>query len=160
MLEITSLLTILIVVLVGSAFFNALLSYMTIASARVLQKTPEIDRGILSDLYRAKKKSDKYPWSGPIESSRLAVIVIWIIFSIGLALMVLGLFMTGRIQEYFFAFGIVAQVFSVAANLTASLFSWFVMGRIQDEKKKLENPVDETKKRKKRMTFFGISIEI
>ena len=162
-MKITSLFIMMIVVMVGLAIFNAVLSYVTMESCKLLKKTPEIDRGILSKLYKSQKKTDKYPWSGPVESSRLVVIVVWIIFFIGLALIALGLFMTGRVQEFLFAFGICASILSVTANLTASLFAWFVMGRMHDEKKLLDNPLEEEKeraKKKRRKKFFGISIEI
>ncbi|TFG35968.1 MAG: hypothetical protein E4H47_00095 [Parcubacteria group bacterium] len=80
-----------------------------------------------------------------------------------MALVALGLLMTGRVQEYLFVIGICASIFSVTANLTASLFAWFVMRRIQDEKKLLDNPLEEEKeiaKKKRKIMFYGISINI
>jgi hypothetical protein len=155
-----SLFEMLIVMLVGLAGINALLSYITIASCRVLDKAPEIDRP-LDKLHRSSVKTEKYPWSGPKESSRLAVIVIWIIFLIGLAFTGIGLLFTGRVQEYFFVFGIAAFVLSVAANLSVSLFVWFVIGKMQEEKKKLADPFwEEKEKKKKKRKFFGISFHI
>lgn len=153
-----SLFELVIVMLVGLTGINVLLSCVTIASARVLDRIPEIDNPLYK-LRRALKKTEKYPWSGPKESSRLAVIAVWIIFFIGLVLVAIGLLVTGRIQEVFFALGIGAWIFSAMANLSASLFSWLVMRKMEDEKKRLDDPFWEEKEKKKRK-FFGISFNI
>lgn len=154
----TSMSTFMIVVMVGSAIINALLSCTTIMSGKLLHETPEIDRGALS---KSPPKSEKYSWSGPQESSRLAVIVVWIFFFIGLMVVVLGLlFMTDRWQEFFFAIGMSASIFSLYANFTASFFTLLVMKKMQEEKKKLEDPMGEEERGKKRKKFFGISINI
>lgn len=154
---------ILIVSIIGIAIINAIVSWATHLSCKILQNTPDINTGILGELQRARSKSDKYLWAGPEKFSIIAVKAAWIIYFIGAIPIYLGLLITGMIQNLFVVGGICIMTFSLAFNCTVTVLAFCIMRKMQILKYQQDHPEEEAKeiaKKKKRIKLFGISIDI